>query len=154
MGQESGVMSKKRLSREQRADLRAIYPPLWSELTSRKNTYYQLVTVLSGTLVGLFYAGFQISPVFYAATPPIFVLLSVSLSSYLVWRRELIMCLAEIERQLEIPSQCAYSVSDAVRMEHSVLPPFIRARSVVVVLVVSVIVMIMLEYLIFTTLVP
>jgi hypothetical protein len=159
--QESCDVPKKRLSPERRSksnlreDLRAIYPPLWSELTSRKVVYYQLVTILSGALAGLAFAGIQYkTPLLLAAVPPILVILLLSSAGYLVWRRWLIHYLANIERLLEIPDNCAYAVFEDNSLKKSPLPPFLRERSVILTLVASVILMILLEYLVYRIAMP
>jgi hypothetical protein len=129
--------NKQRLTPEERQDLRTIYSAGFDDLRSFRDTYYQIIGILSAASVGLALAGIQYR-ILLTLIPLTLAIISVSSVSYLFWRKNSIKFLAAVERRLKIPSDCAYLSDYDERMVVSVLPLFLKERTVQIVIILSV----------------
>ena len=128
---------KRLLTPEERQDLRTIYSAGFDDLRSFRDTYYQIIGILSAASVGLALAGIQYR-ILLMLVPLTLAIISVSSVSYLFWRKNSIKFLAAIERRLKIPPDCAYLSDYDERMGVSVLPLFLKDRTVQIVVILSV----------------
>ncbi len=108
MPKKSTREDKITLSREIQEDLRTIYSEGRADLRSFRDTFYQIIGILLAGTVAVAGAGFEYIPILRWFVPPILAAVIMTSVGYLIWRGELIKSLANIEKLLEIPEECAF----------------------------------------------
>lgn len=135
------------LSREIREDLRTIYAEGRADLRSFRDTFYQIVGILLAGTVAVAAAGFEYIPILRWFVPPILAAVIMSSVGYLIWRGELVKSLANIEKLLEIPEECAFERQTAKKGGHR-MPAFFKEPMFQTAVAISFLMILVLELLI------